>query len=167
MSRGAQRSTRQLTDQLAQQNQLISQSNQQDTQDRSLLLPTIQSLLTSPGYTPAEQSAITQQSMGAANTPSTRSANAPPIAPPLPTTPPQLPNSPRSSAANRRRRSQVKPSRTRSRSPISARRISWPASTPSAKPTASTRISSATQWASRRSCSACGSARQAARRRAA
>ncbi len=69
MSRGAERSTRQLTDQqLAQQNQLISQSNQQGTQDRSLLFPTIQSLLTSPGYTPAEQSAITQQSMGAANT---------------------------------------------------------------------------------------------------
>ena len=69
MSRGAQHSTRQLTDQqLAQQNQLISESNQQGTQDRSLLLPTIQSLLTSPGYTPAEQSAITQQSMGAANT---------------------------------------------------------------------------------------------------
>ena len=65
MSRGAQHSTRQLTDQqLAQQNQLISQTNQQGTQDRSLLLPTIQSLLTSPGYTPAEQSAITQQSMG-------------------------------------------------------------------------------------------------------
>ena len=69
MSRGAEHSTRQLTDQqLAQQNQLISQSNQQGTQDRSLLFPTIQSLLTSPGYTPAEQSAITQQSMGAANT---------------------------------------------------------------------------------------------------
>jgi hypothetical protein len=69
MSRGAERSTRQLTDQqLAQQNQLISQSNQQGTQDRSLLMPTIQSLLTSPGYTPAQQSAITQQSMGAANT---------------------------------------------------------------------------------------------------
>lgn len=69
MSRGAQRSTRQLTDQqLAQQDQLISQSNQQGAQDRSLLLPTIQSLLTSPGYNPAEQSAITQQSMGAANT---------------------------------------------------------------------------------------------------
>jgi len=69
MSRGAQASTRKLTDQqLAQQNQLISQSNQQGQQDRSLLMPTIQSLLTSPGYTPAQQSAITQQSMGAANT---------------------------------------------------------------------------------------------------
>src|SRR5579863_935805 len=69
MSRGAQRSTRQLTDQqLAQQNQLISQANQADTQDRSLLMPTIQNLLNSTGYTPAQQSAITQQSMGAANT---------------------------------------------------------------------------------------------------
>jgi len=69
MSRGAQSSTRKLTDQqLAQQNQLISQANQQGSQDRSLMLPTIQGLLNSPGYTPAEQSAITQQSMGAANT---------------------------------------------------------------------------------------------------
>src|ERR1700723_550649 len=79
MSRGAERSTRQLTDQqLAQQNQLISQSNQQGTQDRSLLLPTIQSLLTSPGFTPAEQSAITQQSMGAANTAFGALRNGPP-----------------------------------------------------------------------------------------
>lgn len=69
MSRGAQHSTRQLTDQqLAQQNQLISQANQQGSQDRSLMLPAIQNLLNSPGYSPAEQSAITQQSMGAANT---------------------------------------------------------------------------------------------------
>jgi hypothetical protein len=69
MSRGAQSSTRKLTDQqLQQQNQLISQSDQQGAQDRSLLMPTIQSLLNSTGYTPAQQSAITQQSMGAANT---------------------------------------------------------------------------------------------------
>jgi hypothetical protein len=69
MSRGAQRTTRALTDQqLAQQNQLISQSDQQGQQDRSLMMPTIQSLLTSTGYTPQQQSAITQQSMGAANT---------------------------------------------------------------------------------------------------
>jgi hypothetical protein len=69
MSRGAQRTTRQLTDQqLAQQDQLISQANQQSTSDRSQLMPTIQSLLNSQGYTPAQQSAITQQSMGAANT---------------------------------------------------------------------------------------------------
>jgi hypothetical protein len=69
MSRGAQQSTRQLTDQqLAQQNQLISQSNQQGAQDRSLMMPTIQNLLNSQGYTPQEQSDITQQSLGAANT---------------------------------------------------------------------------------------------------
>jgi len=69
MSRGAQRTTRALTDQqLAQQNQLISQSNQQGQQDRSLLMPTISSLLNSQGYTPQQQSALAQQSMGAANT---------------------------------------------------------------------------------------------------
>ena len=69
MSRGAQRSTRSLTDQqLAQQNQLISQSNQQGQQDRSLLMPSITSLLNGQGYTPQQQSAITQQSLGAANT---------------------------------------------------------------------------------------------------
>ena len=69
MGRGAQKTTRKLTDeQLALQNQLISQAGQQGTQDRSLLMPTIQSLLTSQGYTPEEQSAITQQSEGAAKT---------------------------------------------------------------------------------------------------
>jgi hypothetical protein len=69
MSRGAQRSTRALTDQqLAQQDQLISQSNQEGQQDRSLLMPTINSLLTSPGFSPQQQSDITQQSLGAANT---------------------------------------------------------------------------------------------------
>ena len=69
MSRGAQRTTRQLTDQqLAQQNQLISQANQSSLADRSLMMPTITSLLNSQGYTPPQQSAITQQSMGAANT---------------------------------------------------------------------------------------------------
>jgi hypothetical protein len=69
MSRGAQQTTRNLSDQqLAQQNQMISQENQSDTQDRSLLMPTIQSLLNSQGYTPQQQSAITQQSMGASNT---------------------------------------------------------------------------------------------------
>src|ERR1700693_27195 len=69
MSRGAQQTTRNLTDQqLAQQNQMISQENQSDTQDRSLLMPTITSLLNSHGYTPQQQSAITQQSLGAANT---------------------------------------------------------------------------------------------------
>jgi len=69
MSRAAQHSTRNLTDQqLAQQNQLISQANQQGLGDRSLMMPTITSLLNSQGYTPQQQSAITQQSMGAANT---------------------------------------------------------------------------------------------------
>ena len=69
MSRAAQQTTRNLTDQqLAQQNQLISQSNQNDQQDRSAMMPTITSLLNSQGYTPQQQSAITQQSMGAANT---------------------------------------------------------------------------------------------------
>lgn len=69
MSRGAQKTTRALTDQqLAQQNQLISQANQQGSQDRSLMMPTIQSLLNSQGFTPQQQSTITQQSLGAANT---------------------------------------------------------------------------------------------------
>ena len=69
MSRAAQQTTRNLTDQqLALQNQLLSQSNQQGQQDRSLMMPTIQSLLTSPGFTPQQQSDITQQSLGAANT---------------------------------------------------------------------------------------------------
>src|SRR5271154_3227799 len=69
MSRGAQQTTRNLTDQqLAQQNQAISQESQSDSQDRSLLMPTIQSLLNSQGYTPQQQSAITQQSLGASNT---------------------------------------------------------------------------------------------------
>ncbi|MGH9690050.1 MAG: hypothetical protein ACRD4C_02910 [Candidatus Acidiferrales bacterium] len=69
MSRGAQRTTRSLADQqLAQQNQLMSQSNQQGQQDRSLMMPTVTSLLNSQGYTPQQQSAITQQSLGASNT---------------------------------------------------------------------------------------------------
>jgi hypothetical protein len=69
MSRGAQRTTRQLTDQqLGQQNQLISQADQSSNSDRSLLMPTIQSLLNSQGYTPQQQSDITQQSLGASNT---------------------------------------------------------------------------------------------------
>ena len=69
MSRAAQQQTRNLTDQqLAQQNQLISQSNQQGQQDRSLMLPSITGLLNSQGYTPQQQSAITQQSLGASNT---------------------------------------------------------------------------------------------------
>ena len=68
MGRAAQH-TRNLTDQqLVQQNQLIAQSNQQGQQDRAQIMPTIQSLLNSQGYTPQQQSAITQQSLGAANT---------------------------------------------------------------------------------------------------
>ncbi len=68
MGRSAQH-TRNLTDQqLAQQNQLISQSNQQSQQDRAAMMPMITSLLNSQGYTPQQQSAITQQSMGAVNT---------------------------------------------------------------------------------------------------
>jgi hypothetical protein len=62
-SHGAERTTRHLTDQ-----QLAQQSNQQGSHDRSLLLSTIQSLLNSTGYTPQQQSDITQQSLGAANT---------------------------------------------------------------------------------------------------
>jgi hypothetical protein len=55
MSRGAQQTTRNLTDQqLAQQNQMTSQEGQSDAQDRSLLMPTIQSLLNSQGYTPQQ-----------------------------------------------------------------------------------------------------------------
>ena len=69
MSRGAQQSTRNLIDQqLNNQNQLLSQTSQQGTQDRSLLMPAIQNLLNSPGYSPAEKSAITQQGMGSART---------------------------------------------------------------------------------------------------
>jgi hypothetical protein len=69
MSRSAQSQTRQLTDQqLTQQNQLIGQENTQTQQDRALLLPTINTLLTSPGYTSAQQNAITQEGMGAART---------------------------------------------------------------------------------------------------
>jgi len=69
MSRGAQRATQQAVDrQLSLQNQLLQQTNQQGLQDRSLMLPGIQDLLTSQGYSPAEQSAITQEGMGSART---------------------------------------------------------------------------------------------------
>jgi hypothetical protein len=47
MGRGAQQQTRQLTDQqLTLQNQMLGQENQQTQQDRTLLMPTISSLLT-------------------------------------------------------------------------------------------------------------------------
>jgi hypothetical protein len=69
MSRGAQQTTRTPTDQqLAQQNQAIGQESQSDTQDRSFLMATIQTPLNSQGYSPQQQSAITQQSLGASNT---------------------------------------------------------------------------------------------------
>lgn len=69
MSRGAQNKTMQLTQQqLNSQNQLISQANQQGLADRQLLLPGIEQLVNNPGYTPAQQSAIEQQGMGAART---------------------------------------------------------------------------------------------------
>ena len=69
MSRAAQRSTRALSDQeLAQQNQLVSQVDQQAQQDRSTLLPTTKNLLASRGFSPQQQSDITQQSLGSANT---------------------------------------------------------------------------------------------------
>lgn len=69
MSRAAQRSTRALSDQeLAQQNQLVSQTNQQAQQDRSALLPAVENLLSTPGFSPQQKSDITQQSLGSANT---------------------------------------------------------------------------------------------------
>jgi hypothetical protein len=69
MGRGAQQQTQQLTDQqLAQQNQYLSQEQAADASDRSLLIPAITSLLNSQGYTPGQQSAITQEGMGAART---------------------------------------------------------------------------------------------------
>src|SRR5579864_1005714 len=69
MSRGAQQKTQQLTQQqLASQNQLISQANQEGQADRQLLLPGIEQLINNPGYTPAQQSAIEQEGMGAART---------------------------------------------------------------------------------------------------
>ena len=67
MSRGAQQQTTQETEQqLASQNQLISQTNQEGQQELGVLMPDIENLLNSPGYTPAQQSAIEQQGMGAA-----------------------------------------------------------------------------------------------------
>jgi hypothetical protein len=69
MGRGAQQQTQSLTDQqLAQQNQYLSQAQSDTSADRQLLMPAITSLLNSPGYTPAQQSAIVQEGMGAART---------------------------------------------------------------------------------------------------
>ena len=67
MSRGAQQQTTQEAEQqLGTQNQLISQTDQNSQQELGLLTPEIESLLNSTGYTPAQQSAIEQQGMGAA-----------------------------------------------------------------------------------------------------
>ncbi|HEX4002321.1 MAG TPA: hypothetical protein VHX36_06705 [Candidatus Acidoferrales bacterium] len=121
MSRGAQRTTRALTDQqLAQQNQLISQTDQQGQQDRAQMMPTITSLLNSQGYTPQQQSAITQQSLGAANTALTPFASAPPIVSPPPTIVRATATSSHNLAASRLKRMPARPSRTKSRSQISS-----------------------------------------------
>ncbi len=69
MSRGAQQATQRAVDrQLALQNQWLQLAGQYGAQDRALAMPGIQDLLTSQGYSPAEQSAITQQGMGSART---------------------------------------------------------------------------------------------------
>jgi len=69
MSRGAQQQVQQQSQQqLASQDQLISQANQEGQQELGGLTPAIENLLNSPGYTPAQQSAIEQQGMGAART---------------------------------------------------------------------------------------------------
>ena len=77
--------------QLAQQNQLISQANQAGLQDRSTMMPTIDSLLNSQGYTPQQRSATLRSKASAPRTRrSTRSASAPPIAWPPRTTAPVM-----------------------------------------------------------------------------
>lgn len=69
MSRGAQQQVQQESEQqLGAQDQLISQADQESQQELSTLTPEINQLLNSPGYTPAQQSAIEQQGMGAART---------------------------------------------------------------------------------------------------
>lgn len=69
MSRGAQQQVQQESEQqLDAQDQLISQADQQSQQELSTLMPEINQLLDSPGYTPAQQSAIEQEGMGAART---------------------------------------------------------------------------------------------------
>ncbi len=69
MGRGAQQSTRQLSDQqLNMQNQYLQQIQGNTQLENGLLLPPITGLLNSQGYSPAEQSAIEQQGMGAART---------------------------------------------------------------------------------------------------
>ncbi len=69
MSRGAQQQVQQESEQqLGTQDQLISQTDQESQQELGMLTPEIENLLNSPGYTPAQQSAIEQQGMGAART---------------------------------------------------------------------------------------------------
>jgi len=68
MSRAQQATQQDVDNQMAIQNQLLQQANQQSSQDRSLAMPEIQDLLNSQGYSPAEQSAITQQGMGSTQT---------------------------------------------------------------------------------------------------
>lgn len=69
MSRGAQQQVQnEAEQQLGAQDRLISQADQQSQQELSTLMPQIDQLLNSPGYTPAQQSAIEQQGMGAART---------------------------------------------------------------------------------------------------
>ncbi|HEV2287384.1 MAG TPA: hypothetical protein VGR81_00360 [Candidatus Acidoferrales bacterium] len=69
MSRGAQQQVQQESQQqLGAQDQLISQANQEGQQELGVLTPEIENLLNGPGYTPAQQSAIEQQGMGAART---------------------------------------------------------------------------------------------------
>jgi len=164
MSRGAQRTTRALTDQqLAQQNQLISQSNQQGQQDRSLMMPTISSLLNSQGYTPQQQSAITQQGLGAANTAfdalRQRAANRVAVTNNSAGYGDLVAQLGREQAQPTRARR----SRTKSPSRIKRSRKISPASTRSARPTASTRTCSARRWASPRKSSASASAPPEAR----
>jgi hypothetical protein len=62
MSRGAQRTTRQLTD------QQLAQQNSRTRRIVHCSCPRFRALLNSQGYTPQQQSAITQQSLGASNT---------------------------------------------------------------------------------------------------
>src|SRR5579862_5443382 len=82
-----------------------------------------------------------------------RSGSAPQIASPPQTTPPATATSSPNSAANKLKLTQVRPSRTKSRSQISSSRNNLLDLTPSARPTASTLICSGRQWGSRHSCS--------------
>src|SRR5260370_1605159 len=66
MGRGAQSSTRQLTDQeRANIDALNQQFLGQQQQVGNLLLPQFQSILNNPGLSPADKAAVTEQSQGA------------------------------------------------------------------------------------------------------